>query len=98
MPSLTSQLIISLIDGVSAPAKKAAQALASLGKATAGLSDGKDVDRLAKSLQNVGKAAATAGKGFQADWSRGFAQQVDRLNLNAHSDEGDHGIRRMATS
>jgi len=83
MPSLTSQLIISLIDGVSAPAKKAAQALASLGKATASLSDGKDADRLAKSLQNVGKAAATAGKGFQADWSRGFAQQVDRLNLKA---------------
>jgi hypothetical protein len=83
VPSLTSQLIVSLIDQVSGPAKKAAQALAGLGKATENIGRGKDADRLVKSLENVQKAAATASKGLQADWSRGFARQIDRLNLKA---------------
>src|SRR5687768_2778637 len=83
MGSLTSQLIISLIDKVSGPAKGAAAALKSVAaaeKALASAGSGKGVDNLAKSLKN----AATSAKAFgtaTAGWSGGFSKELGKLNL-----------------
>jgi hypothetical protein len=82
MASITSQLIVSLIDKVSGPAKSVAASLkgvvaaekaaaASVSKSAVGAT--KSVDNLAKT---VGKAAAT-----NISFSKGFADQLGTLNL-----------------
>lgn len=81
MPSLTSELIVSLIDKVSGPAKGAASALKSVAQAEKSLASGgaKGVDNLATGLERVAKSA----KGLQANWSKGFGDEIAKLGLKS---------------
>lgn len=81
MPSLTSELIVSLIDKVSGPAKGAAAALNGVAKAEKTLASGgaKGVDNLASNLERVAKSA----KGLQANWSKGFGDEIAKLGLKS---------------
>ena len=84
MPSLTSQLIISLIDKVSGPAKGAASALGNLAKAEKGLAGSavKGTQGLAATIDKTAKAAANLNKTFaSANWSKNFAGQLGKLDL-----------------
>lgn len=78
MGSLTSQLIISLVDKVSGPAKGAAAALKTVAAAEKAVASGgtKNVDGLASSLDRVSKASAklkaSGGLGFDSI-SKSFA-------------------------
>jgi hypothetical protein len=81
-----ASLMIKLIDQVSGPAKSAASAITGVGKAAnavAKVASTKGVDNLAASLKKVDAAAKSIGKGFQADWSRGFQAEIDRAALSA---------------
>ncbi len=83
MGSLTSQLIISLIDKVSGPAKGAAAALkgvAAAEKKLASAANAKGVDNLAKSMQRTAAAAKALGTGTAA-WSSSFDAQLGKINL-----------------
>lgn len=84
--STTAQLIISLIDKVSGPAKQAAAALTGVGKAAetlASSANAKGVDNLTASVKKAADAAKGMQKGFQADWSKGFSAEIDKLALSA---------------
>ncbi|MDC7784753.1 hypothetical protein PQJ75_00610 [Rhodoplanes sp. TEM] len=84
--STTAQLIISLIDKVSGPAKQAASALQGVGKAAetlASSANAKGVDNLTASVKKAAEAAKGMQKGFQADWSKGFSAEIDKLALSA---------------
>lgn len=81
MASLTSQLIVSLIDRVSGPAKGAASALQGVAKAerTLATGGGKGVETLASNLERVSKSA----KGLQANWTKNFSDEVAKLGLKS---------------
>jgi hypothetical protein len=83
MGSLTSQLIISLIDKVSGPAKSVAAALKGVEAAEKGLSSkGGAGDNLANTLRKTAAAAdALNKKKLTADFSKGFTDQLGKMNL-----------------
>ena len=87
MSSLTSQLIVSLIDKVSGPAKNASAALkgvAAAEKSLAGTS-GKGADGLATSLDRASKAAQrfkNSGKNVSG-WGDGFQRELDKMKLTS---------------
>jgi hypothetical protein len=86
MGNLTSQLIISLIDKVSGPAKGAAAALKNVAAAEKGLvGSGKGADGLATSLDKASRAAQRlklSGKNMSG-WGDGFQREIDKMNLTS---------------
>jgi hypothetical protein len=83
MGSLTSQLIVSLLDRVSHPAKEMVGALKSVTdaeKKLAAAGNAKGVDGLATSMRKAATAAKALGTGT-ASWSSSFDSQLGKLNL-----------------
>jgi hypothetical protein len=86
MGNLTSQLIISLIDRVSGPAKGAAAALKNVAAAEKSLAGtGKGADGLANALGKASKAAErlkNSGKNMSG-WGDGFQREIDKMKLTS---------------
>lgn len=102
MGSLTSQLIISLIDRVSGPAKPAAVALkgvAAAAKSVSGTGAAKGVDTLATSLERVSKAAGKLGAGGRPAWEKQFTSlQLNARELKQVARDYEDFQRRMAST
>lgn len=102
MPSLTSQLIVSLIDRVSGPAKPAAAALkgvAAAAKSVSGTGTAKGVDNLAASLERVNKAAGKLGAGGRPAWEKQFTSlQLNARELKQVAKDYEEFQRRMAST
>ena len=79
MANHLSQLIIKLVDNVSGPAKQAAQALKGVEKTVDAIGKSKGADNLAKSI----KAVDAATKGINVNWSKTFADDIQRLGLKS---------------
>lgn len=102
MPSLTSQLIVSLIDRVSGPAKPAAAALkgvAAAAKTVSGTGAAKGVDTLATSLERVNKAAGKLGAGGRPVWEKQFTTlQLSARELKQVAKDYEDFQRRLAST
>jgi hypothetical protein len=79
MGNATAQLIVSLVDKVTGPAKGAASALKSIDQAADGLgASAKGADTLSKSIKGIGAAAKGA---TQVNWSKGFTDEIAKLGV-----------------
>lgn len=85
MPSLTSQLIISLVDKVSGPAKGAAGSLKGVASAANQISgNAKGAETLASNLDKVAKAAnRLKGSAKAIAWGDTFQGEIDKLRLTS---------------